>query len=218
MTADPLSVLVRTQTKEQHESAEDSPLMSELLSENITLTSHIALLEQLWFIYQALEEGAAQVMKNAPELVAFLDSKLNRLAALSESLEAANGADWRANLVEHEATRRYAADIRRAADTGDAPRYLAHHYTRYLGDLSGGRAIGRNVQRHTGASDALVSFYNFAEIPKPKLFKDAYRENLDALDWDDEQRSAFLSAVGDAYLFNGELFDDILNARQSAEG
>ncbi len=59
--------------------------------------------------------------------------------------------------------------------------YVAHHYTRYLGDLSGGQAIGRILDRDFDLGGRGISFYSFESVPKPKPYKDAYRARLDAL-------------------------------------
>jgi hypothetical protein len=73
---------------------------------------------------------------------------------------------------------------------------VAHHYTRYLGDLSGGQAIGRIIGREFGLDGGVgTAFYSFSEVPKPKLYKDAYRARLDALPLDDVQRARVLARL-----------------------
>ena len=67
-------------------------------------------------------------------------------------------------------------------------RYLAHHYLRYLGDLSGGQAVAALVTRHYGIPAEALSMYRFTELPKPKVFKDDYRELLDNAPLTDERR------------------------------
>ena len=59
--------------------------------------------------------------------------------------------------------------------------YLAHHYTRYLGDLSGGQAVGALLNRTFDLNGRGLAFYDFAEIGKNKPYKDVYREKLDAV-------------------------------------
>ena len=86
-------------------------------------------------------------------------------------------------------------------------RLLAHHYVRYLGDLSGGQVIGRMMQRHYGVSDECVTFYRFAEIPKTKPYKDNYRAALDALPIDAADRERLLAEAADAFLLNLNLFN-----------
>ena len=72
--------------------------------------------------------------------------------------------------------------VDRLAQTADSlPRYAAHAYTRYLGDLSGGQIIKRMLQRHYGFTSEGIAFYDFPRSTRLKPFKDVYRERLDAL-------------------------------------
>ena len=89
----------------------------------------------------------------------------------------------------------------------------AHHYVRYLGDLSGGQVIGRMMQRHYGVSDECVTFYRFAEIPKTKPYKDNYRAALDALPIDAADRERLLAEATDAFLLNLNLFNALAPAK-----
>jgi heme oxygenase len=94
--------------------------------------------------------------------------------------------------------------------------FVAHHYTRYLGDLSGGQAIRRIMQRHFGFETNGVGFYLFDQIASPKAFKDTYREQLDAVDWDAAERERVIDEVLAAYRLNTELFDDLAQAKAAA--
>jgi heme oxygenase len=85
-------------------------------------------------------------------------------------------------------------------------RYVAHSYTRYLGDLSGGQVIGRMVQRHYGVADEGVGFYAFPQIPKPKPFKDLYRERVDALALTPAERELVVEEARAAFRHNRALF------------
>ena len=109
------------------------------------------------------------------------------------------------------ATADYATSLR----SGHTPEaMLAHHYVRYLGDLSGGQVIARMVQRHYGIDPAGLNFYHFAEIPKPKPYKDRYRETLDGLDVDAGTRRRILDAAIDSFELNRRVFADLGVARE----
>jgi hypothetical protein len=72
----------------------------------------------------------------------------------------------------------YAAVARIEASVADSTLFFVHHYTRYLGDLSGGQAIGRILARTFGPENGDgTSFYRFDVVPKP--YEDAYRARLD---------------------------------------
>lgn len=79
---------------------------------------------------------------------------------------------------------------------------MAHHYTRYLGDLSGGQYIGRQVRRtlDLAAGEDGVRFYRFPG--KPKSYKDRYRELLDTAPWDAAEQEAVIGEVKAAYRLN----------------
>ena len=77
--------------------------------------------------------------------------------------------------------------------------YVAHHYTRYLGDLSGGQVIGRRMAELLGEPERGTAFYRFAEIQQPKRFKDEYRRLLDAAPWDDDESGRVIDEVRVAY-------------------
>lgn len=87
---------------------------------------------------------------------------------------------------------------------------MAHHYTRYLGDLSGGQAIGRILAR-TYELEGLdgIGFYDFPEIAKPKVYKDGYRARLDALPLDEAEHQFVLAEVQRVFGFNGALFAEL---------
>nr|WP_280953245.1 biliverdin-producing heme oxygenase [Acidipropionibacterium timonense] len=84
-------------------------------------------------------------------LAPVLDERLDRTARLEADLayHAAHGRVHRTVLPE---TGAYIATLRVHARRPAA--LVAHHYVRYLGDLSGGQAIGRLVQRHYAADPA----------------------------------------------------------------
>ena len=105
------------------------------------------------------------------------------------------------------ATQVYADRLAQTADS--LPRYAAHAYTRYLGDLSGGQIIKRMLERHYGFTSEGIAFYDFPEIHKLKPFKDVYRERLDALPLDDEARAAVVEEARLAFRLNADVFGEL---------
>lgn len=71
----------------------------------------------------------------------FVDEALRRLPAVEADLVSLAGADWRDELVPCAAT---VADRERMSEVcvASPERFVAHHYTRYMGDLLGGQMIG----------------------------------------------------------------------------
>jgi heme oxygenase len=140
-------------------------------------------------VYTALEARLEQEALAKPRgeggIVApiFFPWELNRVAALEDDLEHWLGAEWRTapEMEPSPCTKEYVQRLERASAAG----IVAHAYTRYMGDLSGGQVLLRKAQKAFGlqrdCTDGL-SFYTFSNIEKPKAFKDSYRLELDRLE------------------------------------
>lgn len=199
----PLSALLRAGTRQEHEAAEGSPFVEELLGGRLTVAAYVDLALQLHAVYTALEDVAEQV-RSTPDGASVVFDELRRVPALEADLAHLAGPGWRDRATALPATAEYVARIRSGG--GSVPRYVAHAYTRYLGDLSGGQIIGRMVQRQYGVADEGVQFYAFAQIPKPKLFKDLYRSRVDALALDPSDRELVVAEAQAAFRHNRALF------------
>ena len=84
---------------------------------------------------------------------------------------------------------------------------MAHHYTRYLGDLSGGQAIGKILDRTFSLGGAGLAMYRFPMRAKP--FKDRYRARLDALHLDADAVRRAVNEVKVAFGLNQAVFDEL---------
>ena len=83
-----------------------------------------------------------------------------------------------------------------------AAAFLAHHYTRYLGDLSGGQVIRAALERSLGVTDgAGASFFSFPDV-RPGALKKRYRELLDEVPFDAAQREELVAEALVAYRLN----------------
>ncbi|GEL47663.1 biliverdin-producing heme oxygenase [Cellulomonas hominis] len=209
----PLSVLLREGTRSEHEAAEGSRFVEDLLGGRLTVGAYADLAAQLHTVYTALEEVGEQV-RRTPAGAGVVFDELARVPALESDLAHLLGPGWRDSTAPHPATAGYAAAIRAGGD--DVGAYVAHAYTRYLGDLSGGQVIGRMVQRHYGVPDAGVAFYAFPAIPKPKPFKDLYRARVDALELDAAGRAAVVEEARAAFRHNRALFAALAEVHPSA--
>lgn len=209
----PFSRLVRERSSGSHRESEGAGFMHGLLKGEATRDDYVALVSQHWAIYEALE-GAEPAMREVPLVAPFLSPALTRLPALETDLAFLIGDDWRERLVLMPATIEYAARIREVAATWPAG-YIAHHYTRYLGDLSGGLHIGRVIGRQFGFETNGIGFYLFDQIADPAAFKDAYRAQLDAALWSADEQQRVVDEVLRAYGFNTRVFEQ-LSARTAA--
>lgn len=209
----PFSTALRERSRTAHSSSEGAGFMSDLMKGEGTRDDYIALVAQHWFIYEALEAVAVR-MRLDPVASVFISDKLTRLPALESDLAFLIGPDWRERIEPLPTTRRYVDRINQVGATW-AGGFVAHHYTRYLGDLSGGLYIGRLMARRFGFETNGIGFYLFADIADPAAFKDVYREQLDAAPWDAEEQERVIEEVLVAYRFNTELFDDLARAKAS---
>ncbi|WP_370890256.1 heme oxygenase (biliverdin-producing) [Janibacter sp. GXQ6167] len=197
----PLSRALKESTAAVHDEAEHSPFMGDLLAGRGSSANFIALTEQLWHIYDALERSIEATVDHHA-ITAVHDPRLARLAALEADLDHLSPG-WRERADALPATRAY---IERIQACADAPhRLLAHHYTRYLGDLSGGQVIPTLITRHYGVTDGL-SFYDFEAIGRVKPYKDGYRAALDAIELSEGERAEVLDEAVAAFRANSALF------------
>ncbi|MET1036794.1 MAG: biliverdin-producing heme oxygenase [Aeromicrobium sp.] len=196
-----LSALLRTGSQAEHTAAEGSSFMSELLAGRINEAGYAHFLSLLRRVYVALETTAADLAGD-PIAAAVIDPAIERLAAIDADLDRWGRVD-----VDSPATDAYVARILASASWGGL--FVAHHYTRYMGDLSGGQAIGRIISREFDLDGAGVAFYAFDAVPKPKLYKDAYRARLDALPLDERERERVLDEVKAVFGLNGAIFAEM---------
>jgi len=208
------SAALRERSSGSHSRSEHAGFMADLLKGEGSREDYVSLVAQHYFIYEALE-AAGERMRNDPVAAVFLSDKLTRLPALEADLEFLVGEDWRERIAPLDTTRRYVERIRQVGATWPGG-FVAHHYTRYLGDLSGGLFIGRVMQRRFGFETNGVGFYLFDDIADPKAFKDVYREQLDAAPWDEAERERVIDEVLLAYRFNTELFEELDQVRRAA--
>ncbi len=85
---------------------------------------------------------------------------------------------------------------------------MAHHYTRYLGDLSGGQIIRDTAEKAWGFTKKGdgVRFYVFEQIPNPAAFKRSYCALLDAVPGDELERQRAVAECKRAYALNNAVF------------
>lgn len=209
----PFSTALRERSSSAHSTSEHAGFMADLIRGEGTRDDYVALVAQHWFIYAALE-AAAERMRHDPVASVFISDRLTRLPALELDLEFLIGPDWRERIEALPSTRRYVDRIDRVAATWPGG-FVAHHYTRYLGDLSGGQFIGRLMARRFGFVTNGIGFYLFSDIADPKAFKEVYREQLDAAPWDADEQARVIDEVLLAYRFNTELFEDLAAAKSA---
>lgn len=199
----PLSTLLRETTRTRHERAESRGFVTALLAGDLSRGAYADLAVQHLAIYTALEAvGEAMARDAVGRHLVF--PEIARVTALRSDLRHVGEA---ASVGVLPATTRYVARLESHAAAWVGA-YLAHAYTRYLGDFSGGLIVRRMIQRHYGVADHEVAFYDFPGI-RPKPFKDRYRAAMDAAPFDDAERARIGAEARLAFDLNADVFDEL---------
>lgn len=210
------SYAIRTATWGDHSDSEGSSVMEDIMRMRATREEYTELVVQHYYMYEALEEAAKTLAADA-RFAALHPEVLVREHTLVEDLEFLLGANWREQISPVPATVAYADRIRQVAAEGWLPGVIAHHYTRYLGDLSGGQMIAKRVKKQFGYEHAGVSFYDFTKLGDLAAFKQSYREVLDALgeSLDEAERQRMIDEVRASYKFNTQVFVEMKQAHKA---
>ena len=204
-----LSDLLRTGSSSAHAIAEKNPLMVALVRGEVRERMYLALLKYLQPIYSSLEASLYIHRKSATfeglELAAILRSGPLRSDVdffeerLDREVELPNGG----------MCFEYAARLEELARK--SPELLiAHVYTRYLGDLSGGQMIKKSVRKalHLTGGDG-TQFYDFKEIEHTGLYKRRFRQWMDSLLFTDSVKRAICDETIEAFRLNYMLADEV---------
>lgn len=209
-TVTPFSTLIRDASHQQHTEAENSAFMSDMLGGKLGVEAYRHYTEQLWFVYRALE-GPAQSLTEDPVAGPFIRPELYRTAALEHDLDHLHqGGGWRTVASALPATKAYTDRITEIARDWPSG-YVAHHYTRYLGDLSGGQVVRGTAEKTWGFTPKGdgVRFYVFDGIANPAAFKRDYRARLDAIPADEAEKLRIVEECKRAFALNTALFRDL---------
>lgn len=204
-TTTSLSSRLRTETREAHRAAERSPLLRRLLRRELSREEYASYLAALARVYRALEEGLRR-HRELPALAPLVWPALWRSEALSGDLAALLGAGWEARIAEDRAADAYVARLEGLV--AEEPTLLvAHVYTRYLGDLSGGQIL-------RGAAAALapeaLGFYAFPQLGDLDAARASFRVRLDALPLSPRVEGAIVAEARVAFALSAGLMDAIV--------
>ncbi len=200
-----LSISLREGTKDSHRLAEQTPFIRRLFKGQLSREVYREFLLQLLHVYQTLEERL-QPHSAHPVLGKIHFPALFRAEAIRSDLSFYFGGSAWQDRQPNPATSAYIQRI--DALSRDWPDGLvAHHYTRYLGDLSGGQAMKRVVAQmfNLPAQDGLA-FYNFPQIADHAQFKEQYRGALDAMPVNAKTAQRIVDEANLAFQLNRDVF------------
>lgn len=202
------SVVLRESTRQEHERTESSPFAVALAAGRLSRSALAALAAQHHVIYTALEQVAGW-MSADPVAGPFVDRRLDRVPALREDLARLHGPGWPEELPVTAAALRY-RDRVLAVCAGRSGRFVAHHYVRYLGDLSGGQIVRRSLERSGVATAGHgAAFYAFDAVGDRVAYKRRYRELLDALPGDRDYRRELVDEARRAFALTREVYTQL---------
>ncbi len=203
-----LAAMLREGTKKSHSMAENVGFVKCFLKGVVEKASYRKLVMNLYFVYSAMEEEMGK-LQDHPVVSKIYFPLLNRKQSLEEDLRFYYGSNWREEIAISPAGQAYVERIREVANS--APELLvAHSYTRYLGDLSGGQILKKIAQRAMNLNDgAGTAFYEFPDISDEKAFKNKYRQSLDELQIDMATAERIVDEANAAFGMNMKLFQEL---------
>ena len=203
-----LASKLREGTKKAHTMAENVGFVKCFLKGVVEKTSYRKLVSNLYFVYTAMEEEMVR-LQNHPIISKIYFSELDRKESLEKDLHYYYGANWQEQIAPSPAAQAYVKRIHEIGDT--APELLiAHSYTRYMGDLSGGQILKGITQRGMNlANGEGTAFYEFDGISDEKAFKDMYRQTMNDLPLDDAATDRIVDEANDAFGMNMAMFNEL---------
>jgi len=217
MTCD-LAQRLREGTQKSHTAAENTAFMKCFLKGVVEREPFRKLLANLYFVYSALESELLRY-QNDPIVGRMYFPELNRTANLERDLAFYYGDNWREQIAPLPAGEVYVKRIRDVANA-DPALLIAHAYTRYMGDLSGGQALKKIVRSAlnlpTEQGTALHEFEQLPTVEAKREFKEKYRDALNSLPVDDATIQRIVDEANYAFELNRdvvhELEEDVITA------
>lgn len=205
ITCPPLSEMLRDGTKEVHREAEKSSFLKALFKGKVSKKSYAQLLVGFLAIYEELEESL-ESYRDDPIIGPFVLPELWRAEALRKDIEYLNAIAETSVIIPISATR-YVDHLRNLKKNKHVA-LVSHAYTRYMGDLSGGKMIGNRVRDSFGKE--ATNFYKFNDIDDANEFKKGYRSLLDDMPIADmHTKKMMVREARIAFNYNMDLFDNI---------
>ena len=195
-------------TKKSHSAAENTSFVRSFLRGVVSKESYKKLVSDLYFVYSAMEEEVEN-LKDHPIIGQIQLSDLKRVDALEQDLRFYYGPIWRSIITPSEACNQYVNRIREVAKN-EPELLVGHHYTRYLGDLSGGQILKGIAKKALALGDGQgLKFYDFEKIEDAKAYKAGYRGILDGLPITEHQSNAIIVEANYAFRLNMYMFDTL---------
>ena len=201
---------LREGTKKAHTMAENTGFVSCFLKGVVDKSSYRNLVGDFFFVYSAMENEISRLLNEGHPVISLISyPELNRRNSLEKDLLYYFGENWQDTLKPSPSAKTYVDRIHKVAK--DQPELLVgHHYTRYIGDLSGGQILKKIAQKAMNLNDDEgLNFYDFDEINDEKAFKTSYSERLDSLPIDQETADLIVEEANNAFKCNMDIFQEL---------
>tara|TARA_B100001250_G_scaffold334925_1_gene300987 strand:- start:5047 stop:5721 length:675 start_codon:yes stop_codon:yes gene_type:complete len=194
-------------TSKSHSAAENTKFVSGFLKGVVDPEQYRQLLTNFYYVYQTMENCIRETKD--PLVKSIYYPEVERVNELERDLRFYYGPQWRSLQIPTEACNTYCYRINQIA-TDDPYLLIAHHYTRYIGDLSGGKILrGIAEKALNNPRGEGLWFYDFPHIKDAKEWKNRYRKQLDQMPLTNEQKNAIITEANYAFRLNMYLFDEI---------
>ncbi|KAF9643277.1 heme oxygenase [Thelephora ganbajun] len=231
----PASLILKAGTMKIHEEVEKSKGATHLARGELDREEYIRCLMMFWHIYHSLEEGLAANANDNVLTPTYNPALFARASALSSDISFLLGvsdddSSWKTHPTHQTlisspspAFRAYVSRLTHLVEE-EPRRLLAHSYIRYMGDLSGGQVMKRNIRKAYGLVDKQgTAFYDFgvtgsegqskpftANMGEVRRIKEWFRDGIDAgVGNDVGVKEALLDEATRAFVLHKNIFDEI---------
>lgn len=203
-----LATQLREGTSKSHSMAENVSFVKSFLGGVVDKESYKKLVANLYFVYSAMEE-VIELNKEHPFIKPIYFPELNRQKSLEQDLTYYYGDAWASSISLSDATKSYVERIKQIGL--ERPELLvAHAYTRYLGDLSGGQLLKKIAQRAMNlTSGEGLAFYEFDSIKDEQEFKQNYKKAMDSLPLTSELADQIVAEANLSFTMNMKMFQEL---------
>jgi heme oxygenase len=222
-----LAQKLRHGTQQSHTLSENTAYMKCFLKGIVEREPFRQLLANLYFVYHTLETALRQ-HQDHEVLGKIYFPELNRTDNLAQDLAFYYGENWQQTINPTPSGQVYVDRLKELSHR-DPVLLIAHCYTRYLGDLSGGQSL-KNIIRSAlelpeGQGTAMYEFAAFltpgdadGTLRARHQFKATYRDALNELPLDDVTMDRIVEEANVAFSLNRDVMHDLEDLIKTAIG
>ncbi len=207
---EPLSKNLKKGTRKAHRAAESVQFVRQFLKGRVEKSTYKLMIANLYHVYKALEEECSRNAEHEVWGKMHMPDELERTEALAQDCEYYFEGD---DIPPPSPAAQSYVDRLHEIGVKNPSLLVAHAYTRYLGDLSGGQTLARVAKKTMNLKDdgRGTAFYEFEKIPRKqhKAFKNAYREKLDSLRVSSAVADELVNEANLAFAFNTAMFEEL---------